>query len=212
MSCNCSDGVKFDGISPAYKKILWIVIAINFAMFVIELSAGFMGQSQALKADALDFLADSATYGLSLAVIGQSLLLRSKVALIKGYSLALMSLLVVVTTLYRVLFEANPEAVVMGSIGMLALTANLTSVLLLMKYRDGDANVRSVWLCSRNDAIGNIAVMLAAAAVWMTSSSWPDLLVAFLMAPLFLSTSIQIIRQAREEAASAAQPCTDKSI
>ncbi len=197
------ESIKFDGQSRQYKRALWIVILINAVMFIVELSAGFIGQSQALKADALDFLGDSATYALSLAVIGQSIQLRSKVALIKGYSLALLSVLVLAATLYHTFFDSSPQPSIMSSIAVLALAANLASVMLLMKYRDGDANVRSVWLCSRNDAIGNIAVILAALAVWYTASAWPDLIVAFLMASLFLYSSVQIISQARQESAAA---------
>ncbi|MCW8883986.1 MAG: cation diffusion facilitator family transporter [Motiliproteus sp.] len=203
MSCNCSENLKFNGLSPTYKRILWIVIAINAAMFVTEISAGFIAQSQSLKADALDFLGDSITYALSLYVIGKSLQLRTKVALLKGYSLGLLSLWVLASTLYRVMVSPTPEPLIMGSIGLMALAANLISVLLLMRYRDGDANVRSVWLCSRNDAIGNVAVMLAALAVWKTGSHWPDLVVAFLMAALFLNSALQIVRQARQEQAEA---------
>ena len=199
MGSNCCQGVKFDGVSPGYKRILWIVIAINFTMFLIEISAGWSAQSQALKADALDFLADSATYAISLYVIGKSVQLRSTAALFKGISLSLIGLWVLASTLYRLFIAPSPEPLIMGSVATLALIANLVSVLLLIKYRDGDSNVRSVWLCSRNDAIGNVAVLLAAAAVWQTKTPWPDLLVALLMASLFLSSSFQIIKQALEE-------------
>lgn len=197
--CGCSSNVPFDGMAKGYKRVLWIVIAINAIMFVIEMAAGQLAGSQALKADALDFLGDTLTYGLSLAVIGASLRVRSTAALLKGASLLLMGLWVFGSTGYQVLVLGTPAAGVMGVIGFLALAANLGSVLLLMGYKDGDANVRSVWLCSRNDAIGNVVVMGAAAAVWFTTSGWPDLIVATIMAALFLSSSFQILRQAWAE-------------
>jgi len=199
MTGCCGQDAQFDGVSAAYKRRLWIVIAINAAMFVVEMTAGQAAQSQALKADALDFLGDALTYGLSLAVIGMAVRVRATAALFKGLSLMLMGLWVLGSTLYRVVYLGVPEAGIMGSIGFLALAANVASVLLLMAYKDGDANVRSVWLCSRNDAIGNVAVMLAALGVWRTASGWPDLIVAAIMAALFVSSSVQIIRQSLQE-------------
>ena len=204
-SC-CSGGVPvFDGMNPHYKRVLWTVIGINGAMFLTEMIAGSLAGSQALKADALDFLADTVTYGLSLAVIGASLRTRATAALFKGLSLSLMALWVFGSTLYQTLILGVPSAEVMGIIGFLALAANLASVGLLMPYKDGDANVRSVWLCSRNDAIGNLVVMAAALGVWGTSSAWPDLAVAALMAGIFLTSSVQILRQAWGEYREGAQ-------
>ena len=160
-SCGCHGNPKFDGMDRRYVRILWAVISINATMFVIEMVAGQLAGSQALQADALDFLGDTLTYGISLAVIGQSIALRSMAAL--------------------------------------ALAANVTSVLLLLRYKDGDANVRSVWLCSRNDAIGNVAVVIAALGVWGTTTAWPDLIVAGVMAALFLTSATQILLQAWQE-------------
>ncbi|MCP1196094.1 cation transporter [Acetobacter senegalensis] len=195
-SC-CPKGVPvFDGVDPRYKRVLWTVIAINGAMFVTEMAAGQLAGSQALKADALDFLADTVTYGLSLAVIGASLRMRATAALAKGVSLSLMALWVFGSTVYHTLILGVPQAEIMGAIGVLALAANLASVFLLLPYKDGDANVRSVWLCSRNDAIGNLIVMGAAFGVWSTTSAWPDLAVAAIMAGIFLSSAVQILRQA----------------
>lgn len=195
-SC-CPKGVPvFDGVDPRYKRVLWTVIAINGAMFVTEMAAGQLAGSQALKADALDFLADTVTYGLSLAVIGASLRTRATAALAKGVSLSLMALWVFGSTVYHTLILGVPQAEIMGAIGVLALAANLASVFLLLPYKDGDANVRSVWLCSRNDAIGNLIVMGAAFGVWSTTSAWPDLAVAAIMAGIFLSSAVQILRQA----------------
>lgn len=199
MAGCCGHEARFDGLSKDYKRRLWLVIALNATMFGVEMVAGHMAKSQALQADALDFLGDALTYGISLAVIGASLRVRSTAALAKGASLLLMGLWVFGSTLYRLLHVGVPEAGVMGVVGLLALLTNLASVLLLVRYKDGDANVRSVWLCSRNDAIGNVAVMIAALGVWGTATGWPDLIVATIMAGLFLSSSFQIIRQALAE-------------
>jgi Co/Zn/Cd efflux system component len=198
-ACGCHGNPVFDGVDPRYKRALWTVIAINGAMFVTEIAAGQAAGSQALQADALDFLGDTLTYGMSLAVIGMSLKVRSMAALAKGVSLSLMGLWVLGSTAYQLLYLGVPRAEVMGVVGLMALAANLASVLLLMRYKDGDANVRSVWLCSRNDAIGNVAVMVAAASVWGTTTAWPDLIVAATMAGLFLNSSMLILRQAWRE-------------
>ena len=199
MANCCGNDAKFDGVSDDYKRRLWIVIAINAVMFTIEMIAGQYAESQALQADALDFLGDTLTYGISLAVIGASVRIRTNAALAKGISLMLMGAWVFGSTMYRVFYTGVPEAGIMGVIGLMALMANLASVFILMAYKDGDSNIRSVWLCSRNDAIGNIAVMIAALGVWGTTTGWPDLIVASIMAGLFLSSSVQIIRQALEE-------------
>jgi len=195
--CGCE--AKFDGMSADYKRRLWLVIAINASMFLVEMAAGALAGSNALQADALDFLGDSATYGISLAVIGASVRTRALAAIGKAASLSLMSLWVLGMTGYHVLIVGVPRAEVMGAIGILALTANLGSVLILMRYKDGDANVRSVWLCSRNDAIGNVAVMVAALAVWATDTKWPDLIVAAIMAALFFYSSLRILQQSFAE-------------
>ncbi len=200
MSVGCNHHqAKFDGLGAGYRRTLWLVIAINGAMFAIEMAAGAFAGSQALQADALDFLGDTATYAISLMVIGCSLRTRATAALFKGVSLALMGIWVFGATAYQVLILGVPKAEVMGAVGGLALAANLASVLLLMRYKDGDANVRSVWLCSRNDAIGNVAVIIAAGAVWNLGSAWPDLIVAAIMAALFSWSALQIIAQARDE-------------
>ena len=208
-SC-CGENVAFDGLSRAYKCVL-VVIAINASMFLFEGAAGFIADSQALKADALDFFADSVTYAISLAVIGAPLLIRARVALLKGLSLAAMGLWVLISTGMAVWDDGVPLAPVMGGVGFLALLANLASVALLMRYREGDSNVRSVWLCSRNDAIGNIAVVITASGVWVSQSAWPDLVVAAGMALLFFSSAVQIVRQALAEQASlqAVEPVAD---
>ena len=203
--CGCAE-TTFDGVSLGYRRALVAVIAINAAMFLIEITAGAFGRSQALKADALDFAGDAATYALSLAVIGSSLSVRSTASLIKGASLAVFALYVLVTTGARFLDGATPAAPVMGVVGALALAANVASVFILLRWRDGDSNVRSVWLCSRNDAIGNIAVIGAGTAVFATGSRMPDLVVAAALAALFLNSSRQIIRQALAERRSLSGP------
>jgi len=195
----CGSDAKFDGVSNEFKRALWAVIAINGAMFFIEMAAGAFAGSKALQADALDFLGDTVTYALSLCVIGMSLRVRATAALVKGLSLAAMGIWVFGSTAYQVLVLGVPSAEIMGGIGLLALAANLSSVWILMRFKDGDANVRSVWLCSRNDAIGNVAVILAAVGVYLTGTAWPDLVVAALMAGLFLWSSFQIIKQAMDE-------------
>lgn len=203
--CGCPEA-KFDGVSPSYRRALVAVIAINAGMFLVETAAGALGQSQALKADALDFAGDAATYGLSLAVIGARLSIRATASLIKGASLAVFAVYVLATTAVRFFGGATPEAPVMSGIGLLALAANVVSVLILLRWRDGDSNVRSVWLCSRNDAIGNIAVIAAGAAVFATGSRIPDLVVALALAALFLNSSRQIIGQALAERRSLSAP------
>ena len=181
--CACDSNLKFDGVSKRYRRILWIVIGINAFMFLFETGASIAADSMALRADALDFLGDSLTYGLTLLAIGHSLRWRAAAALFKGFTLLLMGLWVLGSTLWQILVLGVPDSAVM----------------LLLRYRDGDANVRSVWLCSRNDAIGNLAIILAAGVVYYTQSAWPDLVVAFAMALLFLHSACLIIRQARDE-------------
>ena len=199
MSGCCHSTPNFTGISADYKRRLWAVIAINAGMFIVEITSGSMAQSQALMADALDFLADALTYGMTLAVIGAAQWVRSGAAIFKAISLIGMGLWVLGSTIWRVFYLADPQPHIMGTVGILALAANLICVFLLVRYKDGDANIKSVWLCSRNDAIGNIAVMGAALAVAFTATPWPDLIVAIGMSGLFLSSAGQILRQAMRE-------------
>lgn len=202
MSNKCGNScgsIKFEGASETYKKILWVVVAINGLMFCIEITAGFLADSTALKADSLDFLGDTATYAATLLVIGKTLQIRARVALLKGLSLGVMALFILGFTIYRAMFIGEPQPFIMGAIGFLALIANLVSVLLLLKYREGDSNVKSVWLCSRNDAIGNVAVIIAGIGVFISGAIWPDIVVAFAIAGLFLHSSIKITMQALSE-------------
>lgn len=189
----------FDGMSAGYRRALLWVLLLNAGMFAIEMSAGALAGSRALQADALDFLADSLTYALSFWVLGKPLRWRSYAALIKGLSLLLIGGWVLASTLWQVFARHDPQPEVMGVIGLMALAANVISALILLRYKEGDANVRSVWLCSRNDAIGNVAVLAAAALVAWLGSGWPDLVVAGAMATLFLHSAWLILRQALRE-------------
>lgn len=201
----CCNHCEIDAAAVgAYRRVLWVVIAINATMFVVEMAGGLIAGSVSLQADALDFLGDSATYGISLLVLGMSLRWRAGAALIKGTSMGLFGLWVIGATAYHALFPGLPSAPIMGGIGTAALIANMTSALLLYRHRQGDANMRSVWLCSRNDAVSNLAVILAASGVWATETGWPDLIVGAVMAALALSSSYQVIRQARGEWTGAA--------
>ena len=199
MSASCGHDMQFDGMSAKYKRALIAVILINGIMFFVEIVAGHVGHSVALQADALDFFADTATYALSLAVIGMSIKTRSSVAFFKGITLLLMGLWILSAALYRVFVAAEPEAFIMSGVGMLALAANVASVIILMAFKDGDANVRSVWLCSRNDAIGNVAVVAAGGLVALTHTRWPDLGVALIMAGLFTWSAVHILKQSIHE-------------
>ena len=195
MSARHDHSHTFVGMNDDYKRRLMLVTAINIGMFVVEMTAGQLSGSQALKADALDFFADGVTYALSFWAIGRPQRVRTGAAVLKGVSLLAMGIWIAASTLYQFFVLGVPEAQVMGLIGFLALAANLLSVYLLFAYKDGDANIRSVWLCSRNDAIGNVAVMVAAGLVAWLNSGAPDLIVAGVMAALFLTSSYQILRQ-----------------
>lgn len=194
-SCCAPDPAQFAG----FRRVLWVVLAINFAMFVIEAGAGIGAQSVSLQADALDFLGDSANYAISLFVLGMGARWRTGAALIKGVAMGVFGLWVIGATLWSLIYEGRPSAVVMGSVGVLALAANVVSAYLLYRFREGDANMRSVWLCSRNDAIGNLAVVAAASGVFATGSNWPDLGVAAIMAGLALFASARVIVLATRE-------------
>ena len=204
MACNscCASSTKGTTNDPRWRRALWIALGINATMFAVEIAAGLMGGSRALQADALDFLGDAANYAISLGVAGMALAWRAKAALLKGATLALLGLYVLGITLWGIWHGAVPEAHVMGIVGIAALIANGAVALMLYRFRSGDANMRSVWICSRNDAIGNIAVVFAAAGVFGTGTAWPDLIVAGIMAALGISGGVQIIAAARREITS----------
>jgi Co/Zn/Cd efflux system component len=200
MSAQCCNHEEMqERHSKEYGRVLWIALAVNAAMFLAEMSAGIISGSVSLQADALDFLADAANYGISLLVIGMSLAWRARAALVKGVSMGAFGLYVGGSVFWHAYAGTVPEAEVMGIVGVLALAANAGVAVLLFRYRAGDANMRSVWICSRNDALGNAAVLLAALGVFGTGTGWPDLVVATIMAGLALTGAVQIVRQASRE-------------
>lgn len=202
MAANCcesSGGGAKASTDKRWRKALWIALAVNAGMFGVEMAAGAAADSRALMADALDFFGDAANYAISLTVAGMALVVRAKAALFKGATLLGLGLWVLLSTAYAAYVGTLPDAGTMGVIGVMALIANVTVALLLYRFRVGDANMRSVWICSRNDAIGNVAVVAAAAGVFGTGTSWPDLIVAGVLATLGISGGIQIVMQARSE-------------
>jgi len=207
MSAQCThehNGSAQNASDPRYRKILWAALVINLAMFAVEIGAGFKSGSTSLLADAIDFFGDAANYGVSLAVLSAGVVLRARAALLKGVCMMAFGLFVLGRAAWMYSLGGTPEAFTMGSIGLLALVANMAVAAMLYAYREGDANMRSVWLCSRNDAIGNIAVMLAALGVLGTGSAWPDLAVASGMAVLALVGGWSVLRQAVGELKHAA--------
>ena len=183
-----------------YKRALWIVVVLNVGYSLVEIVAGFVARSQALQADSLDFLGDGLISLLGLLAINWRSVWRARSALIQGLFLGALGLSVLAGTIYRVFVLNEPEAELMGVFGLIALLVNVAAALLLIPHRAGDANVRAVWLFSRNDAIGNLAVIVAALLVAWTSTPWPDLIVAMIVASLFLHSSWSIIKDARREA------------
>lgn len=195
----CCDSDIQASPAPQYRRVLWVVLLINAVMFVVEATSGVLADSRALQADALDFLGDTATYGLTLWALGQSLAWRLRAARIKGVSLLIMGVVVLGNSVWALLQGNAPQGQMMMGVAGLALAANVISALLLMRHRQGDANIRSVWLCSRNDAIANLAVLLSGALVVWQGSRWPDLLVALAIAGLFTHSAVSILRQANNE-------------
>lgn len=203
MSAGC-DACPPAGAHTPYRRVLWLVLGLNLAMFAVEGVAGLIAGSLSLQADALDFLGDAATYGITLFVLERSIHWRASAALLKGGAMTLFGLGVLANAIRHLFVLALPIAGLMGSVGVLALIVNLACALLLYRYREGDSNRRSVWLCSRNDAIANLAVLGAAGGVALTGSGWPDLAVGVLIAGLALSSGLQVIRQASGELRAAA--------
>jgi Co/Zn/Cd efflux system component len=190
---------------PRYRQILWFALVVNAAMFALELGAGFKSGSVSLLADAIDFFSDAINYALTLAVLGSGLMMRSRAALFKGWCMLVFGVFVIARAAWVFNQGGTPEALTMGTVGLLALIANVSVAALLYAWREGDANMRSVWLCSRNDAIGNVAVMLAALGVLGTASAWPDLVVAVIMALLAIVGGWSVLGQARREMAAGSQ-------
>jgi Co/Zn/Cd efflux system component len=183
----------------AYRRVLWWVLAINAAMFSVEIGAGLAAGSAALQADALDFLGDAANYAISLLVVGMALRYRATAALAKGATMALFGIWVLAVTAWHAVNGTLPHAFAMGGVGVTALVANAVSFSLLWQHHTGDANMRSAWICTRNDVLGNLAVLIAAAGVFGTGTGWPDVIVAAVMAMLALQGAVTVIRQAQSE-------------
>ena len=203
MSANCPNCHSSMAHPPpaGYRRVLWIALLVNALMFGVEIVGGLTSGSVSLLADAIDFFGDAANYGITLAVLGLGLAWRSRAALLKAGTMLGFGVFVVARTAWSILHGGAPDPITMGLIGALALAANLGVAALLYAFRDGDANMRGVWLCTRNDAIGNVTVMLAALGVFGTGTAWPDLAVAAVMAGLAISAGWTVMRQARRELA-----------
>jgi Co/Zn/Cd efflux system component len=199
MSCCHDDHCSKPLNSPRWRRALWIALVINASFFLAEIAAGLAAGSAALQADALDFFGDAANYAISLGVAGMVLAWRARAAVVKGGTLIVFALWVLGSTAWHAVTGTLPQAKVMGVVGVAALLANGGVAVMLYRFRSGDANMRSVWICSRNDAVGNFAVMLAAAGVFGTGTGWPDVIVAAIMGGLGLWGGWQIVRQASRE-------------
>lgn len=199
MACSCSHEPAPIKPNSKFRMALWIALFINLLMFIVELVGGAYAHSSSLWADSLDFFGDAVNYGISLAVLGAGLYWRATVALVKGLTMAVFGLVVVAKVIYAYMLGIPPEALTMGIIGVFALLANVITAVILYAFREGDSNMKSVWLCSRNDAIGNVAVILAAVGVFGTGSLWPDMIVAVIMASLGLTAGYQIVKRALNE-------------
>jgi Co/Zn/Cd efflux system component len=198
-ACCCTPAPDPHRGNAAYRRVLWTVLVINAVMFVVEIGAGLATGSASLQADALDFLGDAGNYIISLAVLSMPLRYRAMAALAKGLTMGAFGLWVVGTVVWHAAMGTVPEPITMGIVGVAALIANAACAVLLYAYRDGDANMQSVWICSRNDVLGNLAVLLAALGVFGTGTGWPDLVVAAIMASLALQGATIVVRQAGHE-------------
>jgi Co/Zn/Cd efflux system component len=200
MADCCNDkACEIDALRNRQSSILKIVLAINAVMFIVELTAGLLGHSVSLVADSLDMLGDALVYGFSLYVVARSAAMKAKVALLKGAIMAAFGLFVFGQVIYRIVFPQLPVFEAIGAIGLLALAANGTCFFLLWRHRADDINMSSVWLCSRNDIIANVSVLLAAVGVWLTHAGWPDLLIGLALAVLFLRSALFVLREAIKE-------------
>lgn len=207
MACTCEhEAPPAVDQSPRYRRILWVALVVNAAMFVVELVGSQHAGSLSLMADAIDFAGDALNYGVSLAVLGAALSWRARAAWVKAWTMLGFGAFVLVRAVWSVWHGGVPAALTMGAVGTMALLANVGVAVMLYAYREGDANMRGVWLCSRNDAIGNLAVLGAALGVAGSGTAWPDLAVAALMAGLALQGGLALRRQARAELREAALP------
>ena len=198
MACSCS-APEPKSPAPGFRKALWIALWVNLAMFVVEGIASLSSGSVSLMADAIDFFGDSANYVLSLTVLSMGMLWRGRAAMVKGITMTVFGLVVWARAVWVVQAGITPEPLTMGAVGLLALAANMSVAAMLFKFREGDSDMRSVWLCSRNDAISNIAVMVAALGVFGTGTAWPDLIVAAIMGTLAITAGISVVRHARSD-------------
>jgi cation diffusion facilitator family transporter len=200
MSSECGHhGHSADHAAARFRRALWIALALNAAMFFVEIVSGWRAGSVSLLADAVDFFGDAVSYGVSLYVLSLHTVWRSRTALAKGWVMGGYGLFVLAQAALSAVHGIVPQATTMGVVGGIALLVNVTVAVLLYAHREGDANMRSVWLCTRNDAIGNLAVLVAALGVFGTGSGWPDLIVAAIMGTLALMASRSVIAHARQE-------------
>jgi len=204
MSVHCCAAPDKPVVDPRYRKVLWIALVLNAAMFVVELGASWASGSVSLLADSIDFFGDAGNYALSLAVLGMALPARSKAALFKAACMGAFGVFVLGKALWNLQAGLVPEPATMGVVGFAALAVNVGVAWMLYRYRTGDANMRSAWICTRNDALGNVAVMLAALGVFGTGSAWPDLVVAAVMGTLALWGAATVLAHARGELAVSA--------
>ena len=198
-SCCQDKAVELDRLKASQSRTLWIVLIINAAMFAVELTAGILAGSVALEADSLDMLGDALVYGFSLFVIAKSIRWRAASALLNGAVMAIFGLMVLGQTIYKLVAGGVPEADLMAGFGAVALTANVICLVLLTRHRSDDVNMRSTWLCSRNDIISNVSVLIAAALVAATGTMWPDIVIGLMITSLFLKTAITVIHEAYSE-------------
>ena len=199
MSDCCDSVCDTPPPNPVYRRALWIALVLNALMFGVEIIASFAAQSVSLLADAVDFLGDAGNYGVALFVLGLAPVWRSRTALWKGWLMVGYGVFVLGQSAWQWSAGVVPDPLTMGWVSLLALVVNISVAALLYAHRQGDAQARSVWLCSRNDALGNLAVMAAAAGVWATTHGWPDIAVALVLAGLALSSGSSVIRHARRE-------------
>jgi Co/Zn/Cd efflux system component len=202
---HCDDDGPGKPIDLGFRRVLWFAFAVNAGMFGVEAVAGLIARSVALQADAIDFFSDATSYAITLFVLGMGAGARANAALFKGVTMAGFGLWVIGSALHHLVSGSLPQPLIMGPVALLALAANLTVAILLFRHREGDSNRRSIWLCSRNDAIANILVLLAAGGVLAAGAGWPDIAVAAVIAYLNLSASWRIIRQALGEHAALRQ-------
>ena len=211
MACSCS-APEPKSPAPGFRRVLWLALWINLGMFLVEGLASLFSGSVSLMADAIDFFGDSANYVLSLTVLSMGMLWRGRAAMVKGITMAVFGLLVWGRAIWVLQKDMTPEPMTMGLVGFMALVANVGVAAMLFRFRSGDSDMRSVWLCSRNDAIGNVAVMIAALGVFGTGTAWPDLVVAAIMGTLAITAGVSVVRHARSDIAEAGASAVEPTV